>query len=714
LKVGQGNEKKMSGPVAIKTSEPKSQSPVVTGSSDHGACSGASAAYAGIFRLQRVAGNRAVNQLIQTKLSISTPGDRYEVEADRVADRVMRSPLVNAGADFGITRHTGSNLQRACDKCEEELQRSCDTCSEEERKPSEDHVVQRQAGSAQTASALPNLGSQINAARGSGTSLPIPSRALFEGRFGYDFRQVRIHTGANAASLARSVNARAFTMGRDIFFGANQYSPETSTGQRLVAHELTHVIQQGSGLRLQRATEPSSPCLDSLATTSTPAGGEMLVQRQNLGPINLLTGTLDPQWFIGKAWLILPTSMKAKVIDKAISANLKVVDKFPGVALFGGVWFFIRAGLVGFWEKLKSAAIDLKIKAVDTIARIMAGESPEYSLGMLKGLAKGFFIEGAAGIFIAAWDLLKALGNLWGFFKQIGEAIGGFPQDIKELIKSFEAFAAELLTNIGPAIAEFKTSALDPKKVGEFVTSLGVKAIAFAKQGGERAATALLELFTKKGAEAELGENVGSVLGQVLWEVLFTVVTYGAGAAVTAEKLVIKKATSVLAKVVGKIAGSILKLVKELELIFAEVAGVIKRAFAFIKGKLSAIGGKLGEFLDKVGAFFKKLLSNCHESKLRCKFGKAAKDIGEEEHEFAPRLKTRAKGATEGKSSGQKGGKPDLREINDIAQEHNLDRKKFGQFLEKEKAAGNRGTKNDRGDFTRQELLEKVEEFKAL
>jgi hypothetical protein len=86
--------------------------------------------------------------------------------------------------------------------------------------------------------------SEIRALQGGGSPLPQSRRAFFESWFGYDFTRVRIHSDSRAARLARSVNARAFTLGRDIVFAAEQYSPETGEGTRLLAHELAHVVQQ--------------------------------------------------------------------------------------------------------------------------------------------------------------------------------------------------------------------------------------------------------------------------------------------------------------------------------------------------------------------------------------------------------------------------------------------------------------------------------------
>ena len=84
----------------------------------------------------------------------------------------------------------------------------------------------------------------ISNVRETGNHLPESTRNFFEPRFGYDFSQVRVHTSASAAEAASSVNARAFTLGRDIVFGSGQFAPETVEGQRLLAHELTHIVQQ--------------------------------------------------------------------------------------------------------------------------------------------------------------------------------------------------------------------------------------------------------------------------------------------------------------------------------------------------------------------------------------------------------------------------------------------------------------------------------------
>jgi hypothetical protein len=87
---------------------------------------------------------------------------------------------------------------------------------------------------------------QIGAMSSGGESLPRAERAHFEDRFGYDFRDVRVHSGAGAAQAASALNARAFTVGQNIFFASGEYQPGSAAGRHLVAHELTHTIQQSA------------------------------------------------------------------------------------------------------------------------------------------------------------------------------------------------------------------------------------------------------------------------------------------------------------------------------------------------------------------------------------------------------------------------------------------------------------------------------------
>ena len=197
--------------------------------------------------VQQNAGNLAVQRLfksgsLQAKLSISRPDDPYEREADRVADT--------------ITSTSQPVLARKCASCES-TGSSCASCAAE---PEE--TIQRKSESPAGPAGASNAANSMHGLD-AGEPLHRETRAMMEPRFGSDLSQVRVHADARAADSARSVNALAYTVGRDIVFGAGQYAPQTSTGQKLLAHELTHFMQQSSAAfqpMLQRACSKDPEC----------------------------------------------------------------------------------------------------------------------------------------------------------------------------------------------------------------------------------------------------------------------------------------------------------------------------------------------------------------------------------------------------------------------------------------------------------------------
>jgi outer membrane protein OmpA-like peptidoglycan-associated protein len=295
--------------------------------------------------------NRSLQEGLQAKLRVSDPGSAAELEADRVADEVMRMPVTVAARSAGEDLHRCPGgcpgeevLRQPIEEEEEELQptpleigRQPIEEEEEElqatpieagrqavegeeevlsttplevgRQPIEEEEEQLQLTGGNAEGALsdarhrqravvdPVATAAITRARSGGAALPRSERAFFEPRFGRGFGAVRIHADAEAAALARRVRARAFTIGRDVFFGASEYRPGSTTGRRLLAHELTHVVQQrgaeavsrpgdGAGVGLQRSsgtllqrasrpppsTAPAPPGLGCDVATSSAAG----------------------------------------------------------------------------------------------------------------------------------------------------------------------------------------------------------------------------------------------------------------------------------------------------------------------------------------------------------------------------------------------------------------------------------------------------------
>jgi uncharacterized protein DUF4157/L,D-transpeptidase-like protein len=268
-------------------------------------------------------GNQAFHSLLLTrairaKLTVNQPGDAYEQEADRVADQVMRmSDPAATGSPPGGSH--GDLVQLKCAHCEEALQRriepnedpdeeSADAPVYDDPAPNEGgpegeedeggselaeesggEMVQeeREEGGVQLkalASPTPQpnqaFASHLTSRRGGGRPLETGVRLFMESRFGADFSAVRVHSDSGATQMTRQVRAAAFTHGRDVYFGSGQYSPDTNTGRRLLAHELTHVLQQNGG----PATGAVQRTPVSVSTGATPA-----IQRRMEVDVNLQT-----------------------------------------------------------------------------------------------------------------------------------------------------------------------------------------------------------------------------------------------------------------------------------------------------------------------------------------------------------------------------------------------------------------------------------------
>lgn len=239
---------------------------------------------------------------VQPKLTVNAPNDIYEKEADAMADRVMRmpDPQIQRQEEEEEERlqmkEQAPEMQRKCKACEvaeplqwhtkpkqkEELsgiQRKCSHCEKEEkerlqRTPLAGSMTpffqRKEAGGREVG---PRAAASLHSNKGGGRALPENTRSWMESRFGADFSGVRIHTGSNAVQLSRDLNAKAFTHGGDIYFNRGAFSPGTSEGKRLLAHELTHTLQQTHGGQMPAVRGSSlqrSPVTCTMVDADTP------------------------------------------------------------------------------------------------------------------------------------------------------------------------------------------------------------------------------------------------------------------------------------------------------------------------------------------------------------------------------------------------------------------------------------------------------------
>ena len=227
---------------------------------------------------------------VMPKLEVGQVGDEYEQEADRTADQVMQTTANNS---VQLATLPEEKIQKAI-LPEEKVQKAIlpeekvqkkpisETSSwiqqaekKEEEKPIQKKSENPSQGEIPETSWLEN---QLNNLKGSGDRLPDESRSFMESRFGADFSDVNVHTGSQSEVLNRSLNAQAFTHGSDVYFGEGKYNPESHQGKHLLAHELTHVVQQGNA--------PVSPKIQKEGSRATATSEQEEQPVTSSGPVS--------------------------------------------------------------------------------------------------------------------------------------------------------------------------------------------------------------------------------------------------------------------------------------------------------------------------------------------------------------------------------------------------------------------------------------------
>jgi hypothetical protein len=281
---------------------------------------------------------RCAGTTLQPKLAVSEPGDVLEQEADRVAEALM--------AGGGVAGVEGSAEAPGLQRCGSIPPESC---------PCHD---------------APTVVGDVM--RSPGQPLDAETRLLMQSRFGRDFGEVRVHTDAQAAASARAVNALAYTVGSDIVFNAGQYAPGTSAGERLVAHELAHVVQ-GADKIIQRQMP-----------------GEEAPQRVGMGDLRLAEARLEGEERIAiqgtdaEFWAY-PPNIRRRPLEPLMDEETGAVVGFR----YGGTYweiFDLEGNLVESGEVgLESPLID----PIDILAGGLTGLGRSLLGGGVRSAARG-------------------------------------------------------------------------------------------------------------------------------------------------------------------------------------------------------------------------------------------------------------------------------------------------------------------------------------
>ncbi len=364
---------------------------------------------------------------LQTKLAVNQPGDQYEQEADQVADNVLHMAA------------PGTTLAPA---------------TPNDDKPEDESLLRKERNGAgtQATPGVPPIISEV--LRGSGQPLDGAIRSFMEQRLGHDFSRVRIHTGEQADQSTQAVNALAYTVGRDVVFERGQYAPETDAGRRLLAHELTHVVQQreapalpSSSAEAGRLTAPLQPAEQVIVREQT---GNQRVQREDQPAQqekswwdDLVDFAGDAIWSIIKEFAPELEPVLREILDKGIVEWLKgkissVIDGFIDtlmgpVRTVQGVAQWLSTHFTELLTWMQEAAA--KLAKGDCSAITEASEKIQQVVGSIvtpivdrvKEVADkvGNFFSGLWDSFGAPiWDWLKKVGGaVWEKIQQLGSWI---------------------------------------------------------------------------------------------------------------------------------------------------------------------------------------------------------------------------------------------------------------------------------------------------
>jgi archaellum component FlaC len=403
-----------------------------------------------LLTLQQNAGNQAMSELlesgaIQAKLRVSQPGDPDELEADHIAQRIVSSPV-----------SPRATLHRKC-SCSSGGA-TCAECEEEQVEQAKG-IHRKSSGSWNDREMLPD-----SFLRGTGQGRPLDAgvREGMEAHLGMDLSPVRVHDDPEAAQSARSINAQAYTAGGHIYFSSGSYAPQSADGQRLLAHELVHVVQQsgGSAARVTATnvaphTMESKPSLAAQSISSHPAG----IQRSALADLGNTAvecakatkrSVISLVSFNFTSIADLLGIPKPEGEDPSVLDTVMVILKHPCLQLAPGYGLLqgvisqiesIRNFLKGAWKVVKNPSVlldPIKQAISDMIAKVpdkarqLVDQAAAKVGAKLKKILEGIWRHLEPKLNYLAtnwWDVVKesAWGLIWpwpGVFKELPEIWG--------------------------------------------------------------------------------------------------------------------------------------------------------------------------------------------------------------------------------------------------------------------------------------------------
>ena len=516
--------------------------------------------------------NPASVPAVQMKMTVNKPGDKFEQEADSTATKVMRMPdPTTAPKDEKIQRQPDDKLQK---KEEDKLQKAPDEqiqkadLNQEKLQKAPDEKLQRKSGAGAPAVAASTQTAIQNKTTG-GQPLSNDVRSYMEPRFGADFGNIRIHSDPESARLSNHLSARAFTYQNHVFFSRDQYQPGTGEGKQLLAHELTHTIQQGHAV--QRSPQ--------VATTATPPA----VQR--LG----VQDALD--YFADKAYNI-PGFRMLTIVLGFNPINRRSADRSAANILRALIELIPGGHLIT--QALDNHGVFTK-----------AGAWVEQKLATLGDIGSDIIAALHAFIDSLSWTDIFDLGGVWNRAKRI------FTDPIGRLISFAGNVVSELLTMVKDAILRPLAALAEGTRGYDLLKALLGKD-PITGEPVPRSADTLIGGFMKLIGQEEIWENIkkGNAIARA-WAWFQGAMTGLMGFVRSIPGRIIDTLTSLTFQDIISVAGAFSKIVSSFASIASDfISWGLNQVISLLEILFSVVAPGVMPYIAKARAAFTTILKN--------------------------------------------------------------------------------------------------------
>jgi len=296
-----------------------------------------------------------------------------------------------------------------------------------------------------------------------------------------------------------------------------------------------------------------------------------------------------PGFVMGTLWRLLPNCLKGPIIDFIIDLLRRLLRTIPPLPQLGILWPFIRAALIGFFDRVRSFATERKVAVSNTVARIVSGASVSFIVGYLRGLVFGLW-DAIVGPFEAIRDLFQLPEMIRNFLRSLGVSMCQIWTAIRCFMSTLSARAIGAFDSLMEAAGDLMDN---PGRIIELIRC-AIQAMLSAVEGvGATIANQLMALF--EGPEDRIGESLGRLVGSALLDVVLAFFTAGSSTALT---------------VIRQIAGVLRTIGRNLMRVVRMVANLIPRFLGFIRrigGMFSRAGSRAGGLLGRIGGFFRRI-----------------------------------------------------------------------------------------------------------